>query len=443
MTSAAALQCVIKTLSKKFRKADDRKQSARSDFADCVAEGIFPAYGLRSLQAVVMAQVKEVGDLYTDIENGSVIQTIDMYNSLLGTLVASFWSLGPMGRQRAVAQLECRHGARLLAGDVVLSSEFKTEKSLGYQPIAVSALGMPLLHHYLVTGRPWATDNAVVSNEQPLFVSSKGKGLRSKTVGRIHSAFYLKHCDKGYTINTVRKLVETAAAEHLESGAIDATTREAICNVSGHTLNQASKTYVKANIKKKRSCDMEKANGLFAFMLNDNASVAGGDTNDVVAGGDTNDEVNEITPQIKRACEVSEATVVPAKAIVTGVVAIPVKKAVKVTPPKDFFLVQTPADAKASKAWGTQHPSYEKVGRTIEWSTAEVNHIGRFVTECLRKNPEESAVYSQCLKSIIQDDDAIPIFHPHHIANSDRVKNGYISYQKYLAKQIKMNSYDV
>ncbi len=58
----------------------------------------------------------------------------------------------------------------------------------------------------------------------------------------------------------------------------------------------------------------------------------------------------------------------------------------------------------------------------------EVNYIENWCENQIVDAPDR--MVSRCLAFLLKDPMAIPIFHQHHILNSQRLKNGYDAYIK-------------
>jgi len=84
------------------------------------------------------------------------------------------------------------------------------------------------------------------------------------------------------------------------------------------------------------------------------------------------------------------------------------------------------AAKRSAEEWGTKHPDGRKVGvRKAQWSKAEISYIKKWCDDTLLEHPQWlHTIRSKCLKFILKDPKARPIFHPNHIINS-RIDHGY------------------
>ena len=85
--------------------------------------------------------------------------------------------------------------------------------------------------------------------------------------------------------------------------------------------------------------------------------------------------------------------------------------------------------------WGTKHPDYQKItvkGQTVmkraTWTDEEIEYIAKYCLQKVETNPEAKAtIVASCLEHIQRDPEALPIFHPNHVLDSSRLRNGYRS----------------
>lgn len=75
---------------------------------------------------------------------------------------------------------------------------------------------------------------------------------------------------------------------------------------------------------------------------------------------------------------------------------------------------------------GLLHPCHEETGRRVLWTAEEIQIVGKFCTQ----HPESINVVSMCLKFIMADPNIRQHFHPHHIADSTRLRWGWEKYKK-------------
>ena len=409
------MQMVIQVLKKSMKALDATKQQHNSDMDDCVESGYLPEGGLAAMQVLVLDATKAILAVYDNIARGVLPQTRNEFDMLLKVIVAALWATTAQGRQMAVACLTYGDGLKLLEKKVILSTRFKTEKTYKFQPVTLSETARALLRCYIFMARPWAANGAAIEDSQPLLLDWRGVALTARDLGRAHKNFYQLH-GIHLTVNGVRKLVESTAANMYEDGLIDLQTRNAVSVVSGHSGKEAEKTYV----KRRRQKDSESASRLFNLMITPHTS---GDDDDDGCDNVDNDEnygvyAKQLTSQLptKRPRADREPP---------NILAAP-----------SFTAVVTKADSIANKTWGVSHPHYGKTGRAIPWSSAELNYVGQFISEHMHKHPQERTVYALCHRKIHQDHPyATEIFHAHHILTTDRVKNGFRSYQKLKAKK--------
>ncbi len=84
--------------------------------------------------------------------------------------------------------------------------------------------------------------------------------------------------------------------------------------------------------------------------------------------------------------------------------------------------------------FGVARKDLEKVGTKFEWIKEEIEYLQHYI-QFIEKETDHKNRYAICLQHIKIDAsvDIKKYFHPHHIASSDRLKNGYNSALKKLS----------
>ncbi len=114
------------------------------------------------------------------------------------------------GRVNALQTLQYRHGEELYAENVVLSTQLKTSRCYGYQPVVVDEDAKKLFNLYWTVFRPIVVrdDDDMCQPTSPLWLEFSGKPC--KTFGVKLSNFYLNSHEISISTNRIRALVETA-----------------------------------------------------------------------------------------------------------------------------------------------------------------------------------------------------------------------------------------
>lgn len=88
-------------------------------------------------------------------------------------------------------------------------------------------------------------------------------------------------------------------------------------------------------------------------------------------------------------------------------------------------LLTTPPLILTARDWGTEHPDSDNPDATrVPFSPAELAYMTQLITVV----PQNSANFvARCLKKIVADANATPIFHKRHIFNTDRLRSGFRS----------------
>jgi hypothetical protein len=64
------------------------------------------------------------------------------------------------------------------------------------------------------------------------------------------------------------------------------------------------------------------------------------------------------------------------------------------------------------------------------WTDEEIKIVGHFCTRHQQQHPESINVVSNCLKFIMADTNIREHFHPHHIADSTRLRWGWEKFKQ-------------
>jgi hypothetical protein len=75
--------------------------------------------------------------------------------------------------------------------------------------------------------------------------------------------------------------------------------------------------------------------------------------------------------------------------------------------------------------WGHQHECYNSNTTKNKWSDAELDHLEISILKVTNVYKNQTNLMARCLKLIINDPSAIPIYHKEHILNSARLRAGW------------------
>jgi hypothetical protein len=420
---SSGLHVVMADQRKLYKKKNKILRRRRPTMEDKVYDGELPAGGLAAVQAIVRTVTAEMERTLAAVRSGDIEMTSSLHNELTKTIVANMYGLSVQGRIGGIHSVAVGQGEKLLKEGITHSSFFKTSETYGFQPVTMHASCLPLLKAYVEIARPWATGVKNPPVDAKLFVRHDGSDMTARELGRGLSSFF-KAFGMKITTTKIRHLIETQAQRLYEDGCISLAARSAVASCNGHTLEIAKNTYV----KRQRTVDAKNANQLFEFMdaAADSSCLSmcnngTPDVTDVFAG----DATLSACWDHHRMSPATRATMPPAETRVSPAVT---------TDATVFREIHLRGDMPI-KDWGTSHPCYGMTGRSIQWSSAELNYVGRTFSAIARTEPQNRNKYAECLRRICLDNTATAIFHPHHIFNSDRIKNGYNSYEKLKERQ--------
>ena len=299
------------------------------------------------------------------------------YNWVLGLCCASLYVFAPQGRIHAISTILLRQFEDMKRDGHTLSSSFKTSQRYGYQPIIASPESLQAMEYYINYIRPAAVMQSGKDSPQ-LFISFAGIPFQEAELGRHLTTFFEKETGLHVTSNTVRKLVETTAYERYRHGLITAAELQAIHDVNGHTSATANDFYNLTD----RAMD--------AHMVR-----------------------NFLTPTTSPAAAINAeaaATITPTAA--TG--------ATRSFPRRSNY---------QHYQFGSEHPEIWRVNpQRVAWSPDEIQYIRNWAAAKVITEDDRRTMYSRCLKDIRADIAVHPIFHPNHVKNSAKLRNGFVDF---------------
>jgi len=75
--------------------------------------------------------------------------------------------------------------------------------------------------------------------------------------------------------------------------------------------------------------------------------------------------------------------------------------------------------------FGRDHPAAHVVGKKVTWSADEKEYLKIWKQKHVIATGDEIKALPRCLHQIYEDEAAHPIFHEHHVLNSQRLRHGY------------------
>ena len=208
----AGILCIIKSIRHNYNKEKSKlKVNATLEevtYRRHLPEGDSPIEQLKELQKPVHDQLVWINEVAEQLQDSSDILDKRTYNRFLETLFASMYVFSVQGRVNALQTLQYRHGEELYAENVVLSTQLKTRRSFGYQPILVDEDAKHLFNLYWNVFRPIVASTDMCEPTSPLWLEFSGKPCKS--FGAKLSNFYLYSQEINISTNRIRSLVETA-----------------------------------------------------------------------------------------------------------------------------------------------------------------------------------------------------------------------------------------
>jgi hypothetical protein len=390
----------IRIVAKRIRKVQGAIRKALQSqvtMPSMIADNQMPAGGLAELQDAVRSELNWAQALVAEC---SKLLMKDQYDFFLGLLFASMYVLSVQGRPSGILSLSLGQGKELLLKGAVTSKVFKTRAKYGYQPVMVDDVSARLLTFYIETLRKRILSKHQ-SNNSPLWLKFDGSPLLK--MAPFMKTFFRRTISVNISPTTCRSLVETEMDSLHDAGKISSQERAAVHNINGHTSQVAKDYYV----FKDRNKEVHQARNAFKSMVPAPETPAEHEDNFSIEGIDVFD------------FDVEWQEPVP----------VPVHSIPSVNIPSHTW---PQADNAAVTDWGTGRADYctSKTDKKAVWTQQEVNYVGRWCDSTLNKNPHMRNVVAKCLAHIRRDEKARPIFHPLHVFDSARLRNGYRTWLK-------------
>jgi len=328
-----------------------------------IQERKLPAGGLEELQ-----QRAVEGTEWVRQSQDLVILANDnfLHDRFMEVIFVCIYCFSPQGRISGVADMKFSQAMELQQEGFALSSKFKTHATYGYQPVIIAASMQWMLELYLRARQ--AIVRRSLSLDDALFLDWNGNA--EIRIGRLVSSFFKRTCGLRITTTMIRSVVEMATEDARQRGAITVQQQEATHRINGHSSKVVQDFYLRRNMEQSVRL------GTAAF-----------------------ESLQEITPS-------------------DPVVSTPMRT------PSIIPRIVTPMQ---TIKWGTAHPNYQEhpTARRAEWTSAEVDYIRSwYQQETVRVPGNDNMLSSRCLKAIIKDPAAWPIFHELHTLDSKRMRTG-------------------
>ena len=331
-----------------------------------IQERKIPAGGLDELQQRAMQGLEWVKQ-----SQNLIVMANDtfLHDRFMEVMFVSIYCFSPQGRISGVADMKFNQATKLQQDGFALSNKFKTRQKYGYQPVIIPDSMQWILDLYLNVRE--AIVRRTLSQDNALFLDWNGKA--EIRIGRLVTSYFKRTCGLRITTTMIRSVVEMATEDARQRGAITVQQQEATHRINGHSSQVVQDFYIRRNMEQSVRL------GTAAF-----------------------ESLQVVAP------------VAPSDPVIANPVRTP-----SITP-----RIVTPMLAIK---WGTAHPNYQEhpTARRAEWTSAEVDYISSwYQQETVRVPGNDNMLSSRCLKAIIKDPAAWPIFHELHTLDSKRMRTG-------------------
>jgi len=284
---------------------------------------------------------------------------------------------------------------------------FKTAQFHGFQAVILPKSSLKLLTIYLDFARPVVATAENSLSGSHLFLDCDGNpDLR---IGRKLTRFFAINSPIPLHITTtaIRSMYETEAANLYDAGKISKVSKAAVTDLGGHGSTIVKNFYLKRSAADKVRDSKALMDTIYG-VDNDDTRSYGNDDDDHDDDDDDNDANDAVVENSWRDVDDFDADSGHDNDDVSD---------------DDVNKVPFP---------GCDHPGIKNVeGSRFEWSKAEKEYMRKVSKIILTDNPSAiKTICKQMLARIKSDHNAMKIFHPHHILNSTRLRNGWQNTKK-------------
>jgi hypothetical protein len=309
-----AMACAVAKGYNKLRKNNTLRHRS---LETAVKERKLPAGGLVELQQIVReCAVPAIASVAQEL-------TPKSYRHFMELVLAAIYVFSAQGRFSAVSMLKYSQALEMLENGQTMSTEFKTNKTFGYQPVTLHSFSKQLLTIYVEELRPKV---ALAQPTPDAFLWLNHNGVPMLRSGVRHSVtrfFRRSPLQFGVTTTAIRTLVETKVEKMYRMGELSYDQRVAVSNISGHNSATVRMHYLMQD----RLEDTKLAGDVFDVIMKDSQPA------------------DDQTPYldfstIHDPCDVGTATAGAAASVEMGSCAVPAAGIDNLSPPcKNFFLL--------------------------------------------------------------------------------------------------------
>ena len=266
----STFDCKVKALRRNLNRAHCKTVAIDDEYSieEQVWRRSLPVNGVKQLKAAVDKEldgwIHDQGD-FKNIKSWSQ----SLLRRVQEVIIAGFVSGAPQGRIRGLARATLKMGNEMLSKEAVLTNQFKTCGTYGYQPIIVPDFIKPLLHHYLETIRPAIVSQSckglkfrtsLLRQESYLFINLDGNPVQ---LSQFVKKFFQKHADINISPNKIRSMFATETQDLLDRGLITEAHKDSLDNINGHTSQITNQFY----LRRSRYLPIIILNLIFKFLL--------------------------------------------------------------------------------------------------------------------------------------------------------------------------------
>jgi hypothetical protein len=368
------------------------------------------------------------------------------YSWALGYTLASMWTMAYNARIAAIETMTISDYQSIELEQFYLADQFKTSNIYSYQIINTTDV-VKIFVKYI---RKHVISPECDSGEAVLFPSWKGTPLAQGEASKKFSNIFRRY---GYnlTVTRLRSIISTHVEEKFKKNEISQEEYiRFITTGQTHTISTHRKYYVKKRKYEEGQQLLESYQKIFPAApviqdyYDDNTNEEDMPLNDIISSCDDGNPAEEsfIAP-----CSSSHTLYAPP---CSSYQTLP--SDTLTTPPYSSHTLYIPSshplytpsfyssshthtilsggiDGHESRVFGMARTDIGEKKKKFDWIDEEINYLVEYIQNIAPSLPgAEKNRYATCLSFLKTSapDEAIQFFHPHHLRNSDRLKNGYL-----------------
>jgi hypothetical protein len=232
MTAFKDVVSKMRTSANKAKK----QQNSEKTIENAVFEGKLPSGGLQELQEIVNSEIPWARQM--------VLNYVDKeaYTKFMELFFSALYVFSIQGRLSGIADVKYGQRTLLLDNKYVMSTNFKTSSTYGYQAITISDESKELLLLYLCHLRIKIVKTS--EDDDSLWLRWNGTPFTEKTIGMCVQSFFHRKANLNCGTTMIRSLVETEFESMYNKNVISLEERKSIMNLSGHSSATVKNHYI-------------------------------------------------------------------------------------------------------------------------------------------------------------------------------------------------------